>query len=587
MLATLEDRTVPTAVALLGADEPWFVDDVQAKLVGTGQFTSVTLVDVMSGTPTVAELETYDSVLVWNNYAFADHNALGDNLADYVDAGNGVVVATFANANTFYPSIGGRWASGGYDAISPSSYTGFNPLTLGAVAQPGHPIMAGVTAFDGGFASWHSDGAVSAGSALIASWSDGSPLVAERSNRDIGLNFFPPSSDAYFDGWNSGTDGALLMGNALSYVSGYSARAVSPANGAVVSTPPTDFVVSFSGAYDPTTVSATDLTVNGIAPASVALTTADTLTFHYAVSPVTAQGAQTIQMVAGAVAPLEGGDPVKELTATFQYDVLLMQVTSTDPAAGSVVQLPFTTLDLNFNEPYDPLSAKAEDFTVNQGTVTGVEPVDADTLRLSLAGITAEGTLTVAMPAGAMTDVYGNPGAAFSASYTLDFGTVPFPTPLKAEVPAGSLIYDETQAGVIDPAGDTDSFSILVDPGQKITVVVDPAAGLQPAVDVYRVDDGGNVLIGTATAGAAGAEAVLQTVAGHGQIGVMGPGPKTYLITVRGAAGTTGEYSVRMTLNAAVEGESHDGAANNTRATAQSLEPSFLPFASSVTGTPS
>jgi hypothetical protein len=37
-----------------------------------------------------------------------------------------------------------------------------------------------------------------------------------------------------------------------------------------------------------------------------------------------------------------------------------------------------------------------------------------------------------------------------------------------------------------------------------------------------------------------------------------------------------------MFLNAAVESESHDGASNNTRATAQSLEPSFLTFNASV-----
>ena len=37
-----------------------------------------------------------------------------------------------------------------------------------------------------------------------------------------------------------------------------------------------------------------------------------------------------------------------------------------------------------------------------------------------------------------------------------------------------------------------------------------------------------------------------------------------------------------MTLNAALENESHDGADNNTRATAQSLEPSFLTFNASV-----
>ncbi len=576
-LEVLEDRTVPTAIALLHADDPFWADDVDAKLEATGQFTSVTPVDVSFATPSLADLLPYDSVLVWNDFPFADPDAMGDVLADYVDAGRGVVVATFANVNSFTATLGGRWAVDGYDAIQPSDSEGFNPLTLGAVAQPGHPIMAGVTNFDGGFASWHSLGGLTPGSALVASWSDGSPLVAERSAQSVGLNFFPPSSDVYFEGWVSGTDGDLLMANALTYVTGFSASAASPAGGSVVFTQPTDFVINFSAPYNPATVAAGDLTVNGVAADSVTQTDADTLTFHFATTPVTTQGLQTIHMDAGAV-EAASGDPVKALNATFRYDVTLMQVTSTNPAAGSTILLPATTLDLNFNEAYALASVQTSDFIVNQGTVASFTQVDADTVRLTLSGVTAEGTLTLTLPAGAMTDVYGNAGAAYSANYTLDFGTVPFPTPLTSLAPAGSLVYDGTQVGFISPAGDTDSFSILVDPGQKITVTVDPAATLRPVVELYR----GSALLGSATAGSAGLEALLQSVATQGQIGVMGPGPTTYTVTVRGAGGTTGGYTVRMLLNAAVENESHDGAANNTRGTAQNLDAAFLTFNASV-----
>lgn len=575
-LDSLEDRTVPTAVALLGADDPSWVDDVRAKLLATGQFTSVDEVDVMFSTPTLAQLESYDSVLVWSDFGFADPNALGDTLADYVDAGHGVVTSTFAN--TFYVPLGGRWTSGGYDPIVPDDVTAFTPLTLGAVAQPAHPIMAGVTNFSGGNASWHTIGALNAGTSLVASWSDGLPLVAERSGTDVGLNMFPPSSDVYFDGWDSGTQGGLLMANALSYVAGFGARAVFPAAGEVVSTPSTDFVVGFNAAYDPATVAASDLTVNGIPATSVTLTDATTLTFHFAASPVTAQGLQAIHMADGAVASLDGGDGVRELNSSFRYDAVLLQVASTAPAAGSTVLLPFTTLDLNFNEPFDPASAQTSDFAVNQGSVAAVTPVDADTLRLTLSGVIAEGTLNVSMPAGSMTDVYGNQGAAFAASYTLDFGTFPFPTPLTPQSPAGSLIYSGSQAGIIGPAGDTDTFSVLVDPGQKITITVDPAGGLQPVVDLYR----GGSLVGTAIAAASGQEAVLQTVPTTGQIGAMGPGPQTYLVVVRGARGTTGAYAVRFLLGAAVENESHGGATDDTPATAQSLESSFLSFNAAV-----
>src|SRR5262249_15109757 len=123
---------------------------------------------------------------------------------------------------------------------------------------------------------------------------------------------------------------------------------------------------------------------------TVTLTDAKTLTFHFAASPVTAQGLESIHMAGGAVDSLDGGDGVRELSASFRYDAILMQVTSTAPAAGSTLLLPLTQPDLNFNEPFDPASAQTSDFTVNLGSVAAVTPVDADTLRLTLAGEVAE-----------------------------------------------------------------------------------------------------------------------------------------------------------------------------------------------------
>ena len=82
---------------------------------------------------------------------------------------------------------------------------------------------------------------------------------------------------------------------------------------------------------------------------------------------------------------------------------------------------------------------------------------------------------------GAVTDAFGNPGSGFSASYGADFGTAPFPVALTAESPLGSLVYDATASGAISPAGDTDSFTLPLDPGQTVTVVV-TWAGLQPSL---------------------------------------------------------------------------------------------------------
>src|SRR5207244_2002050 len=55
----------------------------------------------------------------------------------------------------------------------------------------------------------------------------------------------------------------------------------SPAEGDILGTAPTDFVIHFSDPYDPGTVDASDLTVNGVAANKVDQTDSTTLTFHY------------------------------------------------------------------------------------------------------------------------------------------------------------------------------------------------------------------------------------------------------------------------------------------------------------------
>jgi hypothetical protein len=187
--------------------------------------------------------------------------------------------------------------------------------------------------------------------------------------------------------------------------------------------------------------------------------------------------------------------------------------------------------------------------------------------------VPSEGTLTASIAAGAITDAFGNPGAAFSANYNVDIGTVPYPTPLLAKLPLGSLIYDPSVSGNIGFAGDTDSFTLPVDPAQTITVLVTAnSAGLQPTV---TLTDPSNTVIGTATAAAAGQNAVIQTApASTGG---------TYTMTVGGASGTTGNYTLQVILNAARELEGFlAGVTNDTLATAQDINGSFITLQTSL-----
>src|SRR5262249_13497760 len=130
--------------------------------------------------------------------------------------------------------------------------------------------------------------------------------------------------------------------------------------------------------------------------------------------------------------------------------------------------------------------------------------------------------------------------------------------------PAGSLIYQSSIGGTIGAAGDTDAFTISLDAGQTLTVTAS-GTGLQPTLSVT---DPTSVVIGSATAPAIGKGAVLETLT----VNAAG----TYTITVGSNNGTTGAYSLGVTLNAAQETAPLGGAANQTLATAMDISGSFL-----------
>ena len=224
-LGAIELVSGPIDVAILGAPgggATW-LDDVVTKVQATGLFRTVdSFIVGGSGavTPTLEQLQAYDSVMVFSDAYFLDSTTLGNNLADFVDGGGGVVVQTFAfNVSP----LAGRWDSGGYSPIQIAGQSYGTPLTLGTIFDPGHAIMQGVSAFNGGTSSYHNTGAANPNASVIANWSNERPLVVDLQTFNggiVGLNFYPPSSDTRSDFWVATTDGALLIANALQYVAG-------------------------------------------------------------------------------------------------------------------------------------------------------------------------------------------------------------------------------------------------------------------------------------------------------------------------------------------------------------------------------
>jgi hypothetical protein len=210
-------------VAIYAADYSYSVPAVQAQLLSTGLFSAVdNLSPLCCGTdvtPTLAVLTQYSAVMVWNNFNYNSNVALGNVLADYVDAGGRVVVATFSMYSlSLQPGFGlsGRIASGGYMPFSYGSNAAGVPRYLVPVIS--HPLLAGVGYFDGGLATYRHTGlALAPGATLVANWSDNVPLLAFKGDV-VALNVWPlpkqPSS--FYNNWDpAATDGERLLANTL------------------------------------------------------------------------------------------------------------------------------------------------------------------------------------------------------------------------------------------------------------------------------------------------------------------------------------------------------------------------------------
>jgi hypothetical protein len=248
------------------------------------------------------------------------------------------------------------------------------------------------------------------GSALltkhVTSWADGRVTINSQSQQD------------------AFTDRELV---------GFAVTTTDPACGSVVTTQPTDFIVHLSDAVNAGTVDASDFTVNGTA-ADTAQVAGDNLsiTFHFNSTPVVNQGQQTMHIPADAFTRQSDNQGVFEFQCTFRYDATLLTVTDTVPPDGGTFDPPGPasyTYDMNFNEPVDPASVQTSDlhFSGVPGTsVTAVSVINGDMTAEFTIQINSifSGTLTINLPAGAITDQFGNANAAFTGNYQY-VGTAP------------------------------------------------------------------------------------------------------------------------------------------------------------------
>jgi hypothetical protein len=132
---------------LIGHCDPGMTSGVQINIAENPFYDSVTLEDWRFYTPSVDHLRDYGGVYVWTNYRPANGVDLGDNLADYVDAGGTVTFSEFCWTSGW--GVFGRVMS---DAdYMPLTHAGIGAYTYADLGDcdEAHPFMEGVSSITG------------------------------------------------------------------------------------------------------------------------------------------------------------------------------------------------------------------------------------------------------------------------------------------------------------------------------------------------------------------------------------------------------------------------------------------------------
>lgn len=177
-------QTTSLDVLLLASTPIW---ELQRMLLSYPDIGTVDIFDARQETPAVQHLLAYDVVLVASEEPFADPVALGDVLADYLDADGKVIQA----APTFYAEPGSNWDIQGrfqQQGYSPFVGTGSRPweASLGTF-DANHPIMRGVEA---AFENLRQTVVLTREARLIASW-----LEQEENDQEVQIPFVATSGN--------------------------------------------------------------------------------------------------------------------------------------------------------------------------------------------------------------------------------------------------------------------------------------------------------------------------------------------------------------------------------------------------------
>jgi hypothetical protein len=258
---------------------------------------------------------------------------------------------------------------------------------------------------------------------------------------------------------------------------GFVVRQVTPQANAILTTPPLSWDVRFSQPFDPSSLDASDLLVNGLPANSVSIVDSSTARFSFNISPVLQPGLQTVSILDQAIERQADADGVRGTTIPFRYDPSPLQVVTSTPAIGTSATPGLTTISLNWNEPIDPSSLSIRDLVLSQGRVVAASVTGPQSVEFAVTGIEQEGFLGFSVPAGALKDLFGNPSSPFSGSVDLDIDRQTFTKPFDRIGPLGGASFESRgNVALINQTGDADEFQIELAEGETILVVARPGS---------------------------------------------------------------------------------------------------------------
>ncbi|CAD6491521.1 MAG: Peptidase family C25 [Candidatus Argoarchaeum ethanivorans] len=223
----------PIDVLLVAAD---YSNMIKSILLGFDDIATVDQFDARYDTPTLSELQEYDAVIVWPNYAFYDSVALGDVLADYVDSDGKVILGGFC-WYLYGNHLEGRIMEPEYSPFTGLGDSHYSYASLGWY-DASHPIMDGVsTATD--YMRDYVTLNDAEGAELVAEWDDDELFVATQDSV-IGINSY--IGDAYM--WTG--DIPIILHNVLIWTAEVDWLTEFPTAGVVESGNQTDITVTLN-----------------------------------------------------------------------------------------------------------------------------------------------------------------------------------------------------------------------------------------------------------------------------------------------------------------------------------------------------